>query len=144
MKIRLVHDWALIRPDRGRGKIHWRDCDPGRGEGRTSKGCSAGDWTRPTKDERNKQGKVTQEKFEKPVVKPGNRVLYDKYGETKVEGTDKEFLMMGEKDTWDWLSRYNCPLDRTTAIRMGWRHGLIPKEEWCTESMGSGGRADGC
>ena len=98
MKIRPLHDWALIRPDQEEEKSAGGILIPDTAKEKPRKGEVVAIGPGRMKEERDKQGKVTSKKFEETVVKPGNHVLYDKYGGTNVEVDEEEFLMIREED----------------------------------------------
>ena len=98
MKIRPLHDWALIRPDQEEEKSVGGVVIPDTAKEKPRRGEVVAIGPGRMKEERGKQGKVTEKKFEKTVVKPGNRVLYDKYGGTQIKVDEEEFLMIREED----------------------------------------------
>ncbi len=100
MKIRPLHDWVVIRPgksqDRTAGGIVIPDVAKEKpqegevlavGEGRFEK----------EKDERDKS-KGKEGKFIKTVLKPGDRVMYEKYSARKVEVNGEELVMVREEE----------------------------------------------
>lgn len=100
MKIRPLHDWVVIRPgkaqDRTAGGIVIPDVAKEKpqegevlavGEGRYEK----------EKDEKGK-AKEKERKFIKTTLKPGDRVMYEKYSARKVEGNGEELVMVREEE----------------------------------------------
>jgi len=55
------------------------------------------------KEEEDKKGKVTERKFVPTVVKPGDRVLYEKYGVTKIDLDGEELVMIREDSILGWV-----------------------------------------
>ena len=98
MKIRPLNDWALIRPDQEEEKSVGGIVIPETAKEQPRRGEVLAIGPGRKKEERDKKGKVTLKKFEETVVKPGNRVYYDKYGGTMIEVDDEEFLMIREED----------------------------------------------
>ena len=100
MKIRPLHDWVVIRPgkaqDRTAGGIVIPDVAKEKpqegevlavGEGRFEK----------EKDEKSKS-KEKERKFIKTTLKPGDRVMYEKYSAKKVEVNGEELVMVREEE----------------------------------------------
>jgi len=100
MKIRPLHDWVVIRPgtaqDRTPGGIVIPDVAKEKpqegevlavGEGRFEK----------EKDEKGKS-KEKEGKFIKTTLKPGDRVMYEKYSGKKVEVNGEELVMVREEE----------------------------------------------
>ena len=98
MKIRPLNDWALIRPDQEEEKSAGGIVIPDSAKEKPRMGEVLAIGPGCTKEERDKKGKVTGKKFENTVVKPGNRVCYDKYGGTQIEIDKEELLMIREED----------------------------------------------
>jgi chaperonin GroES len=62
-----------------------------------------GRWEYPEKSWK-RQSKETQEKvFHATVVKPGEKVLYEKYGTTKIDVDGKEIVLVRESDILGWV-----------------------------------------
>jgi chaperonin GroES len=98
MKIRPLNDWALIRPDQEEEKSAGGIVIPDSAKEKPRMGEVLAIGPGRKKEERDKKGKVTQKKFEKTVVRPGQRVFYDKYGGTQIEMDKEELLMIREED----------------------------------------------
>lgn len=105
MKIRPLHDWVVIRPgasqDRTAGGIVIPDVAKEKpqegevlavGEGRYEK-------------EKEEKGKVKggERKFIKTTLKPGNRVVYEKYSARKVDVNGEELVMVREEDVLGYI-----------------------------------------
>lgn len=103
MKIRPLHDWVLIRQDEEEEKSAGGIVIPDAVKEKPRRGEVLSIGPGRTKEERDKQGKVTSKKFEKTVLKAGNRILYDKYGGTGVEVEGEEFLIIREDDVLGWI-----------------------------------------
>ena len=106
MKIRPLHDWALIRPsdseERTAGGLYIPDTakeKPARGE---VVAIGEGRWKDKDEDNyrsRSKSKKHDEEKiFVKTTLKPGDRVLYEKYAGSKVTVNDEELVMVREEN----------------------------------------------
>lgn len=96
MKIRPLNNWTVIRPDQEKeqstGGIFIPDS--AKEKGQIGEVLSIGPGR--TKEEKDKKGKVIENKFEPTVVKPGDRVYYDKYAGNKVEVDGEEQLIVRE------------------------------------------------
>ena len=97
MKIRPLNDWVLIREDEEDEKSTGGIVIPDAVKEKPRRGEVLSIGPGRTKEEHDKNGKVISKKYEKTVLKPGSHVLYDKYGGTKVEVNDEEFLMIREE-----------------------------------------------
>jgi chaperonin GroES len=98
MKIRPLNDWVLIRPDLEEEKSAGGIVIPDSAKEKPRIGEVLAIGPGRMKEEHDKKGKATGKKFEKTVVKPGNRVFYDKYGGTQIEMDQEELLMIREED----------------------------------------------
>ena len=100
MKIRPLHDWVVIRPgkaqDRTAGGIVIPDVAKEKpqewevlavGEGRFEK----------EQDETGKS-KGKEKKFIKTILKPRDRVMYEKYSARKVEVNGEDLVMVREEE----------------------------------------------
>ena len=54
-------------------------------------------------EEKDSKGKVKEKKFVKTTLKPGDRVLYEKYAARKIEVDEKEWVMVREEDVLGYL-----------------------------------------
>ncbi len=100
MKIRPLHDWVVVRPgpaeEKSAGGIIIPEVAKEKpqsgevlavGEGRYEK----------EKDERGK-AKKQEAKFIKTTLKPGERIVYEKYSARKIEVDGEELVMVREDD----------------------------------------------
>jgi chaperonin GroES len=96
MKLRPINDWALIRPrpepEKTAGGIFIPDVAKEKPQEGDVLSIGGGHF----KEEEDKKGKVIDRKFVPTVVKPGDRVLYEKYGVTKVEIGGEELVLVRE------------------------------------------------
>ncbi|MEK6684329.1 MAG: co-chaperone GroES [Nitrospirota bacterium] len=97
MKIRPLNDWALIRPRSEKEKTAGGIIIPDVAKERPSEGEVLAIGEGHYKEEQDKKGKVIDKKFVPTVVKTGDRVLYEKYGVTKVELDGEELVLVREE-----------------------------------------------
>jgi len=99
MKIRPLNDWVLIQPLSPEEKSPGGLVIPDSAKERPTKGDVLAVGRGRLEEERDSKGKLTGEKkFIETEVKPGEKVLFRRYGvdEVKVEG--KDLLMVRESD----------------------------------------------
>jgi len=96
MKLRPINDWALIRPRSEPEKTAGGIIIPDVAKEKPQEGEVLSIGGGRYKEEEDQKGKVIDRKFVPTVVKPGDRVLYEKYGGTKVEIGGEEFVLVRE------------------------------------------------
>ncbi|HEY5649591.1 MAG TPA: co-chaperone GroES [Nitrospiria bacterium] len=98
MKLRPLNDYALIKPaeqeEKSFGGIYLPE--NAKEKPRTGEVIAVGPGH--YQSERDRSGKETEKKYVKTVVKPGDRVMFEKYGETKVEVDGEEYLLVREEN----------------------------------------------
>lgn len=102
MKFRPLQDWALIRPREGQEKTKSGIIIPDTARSVPQEGEVLAIGGGRMKEERDRKGEVTEKKFEKTVVKPGDRVLYEKYGVTKLDLEGEELVLVREENILGW------------------------------------------
>lgn len=98
MKIRPLQDWAVIRPGKARDKSTGGIIIPDVAAKKPQEGEVVSIGEGRMKEKRDKKGKVIETKFEKTTLKPGDRVLYEKYAAVEIPGEGEELLMVREDD----------------------------------------------
>jgi len=98
MKLRPLNDWALIRPRSEAEKTTGGIIIPDVAKEKPQEGEVLSIGGGRFKEEEDQKGKVTDRKFVPTVVKPGDRVLYEKYGVTKVEIDGEELVLVREEN----------------------------------------------
>ena len=105
MGLQPLQDWALIEPSESRGKTTGGLFIPDTAKEKPVEGkvlaVGKGRWETPEKKPGSKpKRKEEQAKkiFKPTVLKPGDRVLYEKYGTTDVELDGKELVLVRESD----------------------------------------------
>jgi len=98
MKIRALNNWAVIRPDEEKEQSGGGIFIPDAAKDKPQIGEVLSIGPGRMKEEKDKKGKVIEKKFEATVVKPGDRVYYDKYAGNKVEDDGEELLIVREDD----------------------------------------------
>jgi len=102
MGLKPLHDWALIRPaaaeDRTAGGIIIPDTAKGKPQEGVILAIGEGRYTEP--DEHAHKGKKSsQEKtFVKTTLKPGDRVIYEKYAGRNIDMDGEELILVREED----------------------------------------------
>lgn len=98
MKLRPLSNWALIRPsaasDKTAGGIYIPEVakeKPVEGE---VLAIGDGRW----EEEKDAKGKLKEKKFVKTSLKPGTRVMYEKYAASKVEIDGEELVLVREEN----------------------------------------------
>ncbi len=98
MKIRPLQDWALIRPkgeaEKSAGGIIIPDVAKEKPQEGEVLAIGGGHY----KEEEDKKGKVIEKKFVPTVIKPGDRVMYEKYGVTKIEIDGEDLVLVREEN----------------------------------------------
>lgn len=103
MKIRPLNDWALIRPEVETDKTPSGIIIPDVAKEKSQEGEVLAIGQGHYKEEQDKKGKVIEKKFVPTVVKPGDRVMYEKYGVTKIEIDGEELVMVREDSILGWV-----------------------------------------
>jgi len=98
MNIRPINDWALIRPRSSAEKSAGGIIIPDVAKEKPQEGEVLAVGKGHFKEEHDKKGKVIERKFVSTVVKAGDRVLYEKYGATKVDIEGEELLLIREEN----------------------------------------------
>ncbi len=103
MKIRPLNDWALIRPGVEAEKTASGIIIPDVAKEKPQEGEVLAVGQGHYKEEEDKKGKVIERKFVPTVIKPGDRVMYEKYGVTKIEIDGEELVMVREDSILGWV-----------------------------------------
>lgn len=99
MKIKPLHDWVVIRPAKAQDRTPGGIVIPDVAKERPQEGEVLSVGPGRLEPEKDEKGKVKQErKFIKTVLKPGERVLYEKYSAKKLELNGEELVMVREED----------------------------------------------
>ena len=98
MKIKPLHDWAVVRPKDAEEKTSGGIFVPDTAKEKPSEGEVLAIGTGKFVEEKDKKGKVKEKKFVNTVLKPGDHVLYEKYSATKVSINNEELVMVREED----------------------------------------------
>jgi len=103
MKFRPLHDWTLIRPTDAKEKSSGGIFIPDSAQEKPQHGEVISVGKGRMKEERDKKGKKTGETYVKTVLKPGDRVFYEKYSVTAVEVESEELVMVREEDVLGYI-----------------------------------------
>ena len=107
MGIKPLQDWALIEPSEAKGQTTGGLFIPDTAKEKPVEGkvlaVGKGRWEVP-KNKLGSKPKKDEKKVYKPtVLKPGDQVLYEKYGTSKVDLDGKELVLVRESDVLGWV-----------------------------------------
>jgi chaperonin GroES len=108
MGMQPLQDWALIEPSEAKdmttGGLFIPDTAKEiRAEGKVL-AVGKGRWEIPEKKSGSKPKKKEEKVFRPTVLKPGDQVLYEKYGTTEVDLDGKELILVRESDVLGLLN----------------------------------------
>ena len=101
MKFRPLQDWILIQQDSTAEKSKGGIYIPESAKEKTQTGevILAGEGKfEEEEDKKKKSSEKKEKKFVKTIVRPGQRVFFEKYGSTQVEIEGTEYLLVRETD----------------------------------------------
>jgi len=107
MGMRPLQDWVLIEPAEAMGKTAGGLIIPDTAKEKPVEGrvlaVGKGRWEAPEKKWGSKPKGKEEKVFKPTVLKPGDQVLYEKYGTTKVDLDGKELVLVHESDVLGWV-----------------------------------------
>ena len=107
MRIRPLQDWVLIEPSEAKNKTAGGLIIPDTAKEKPVQGkvlaVGKGRWESPEKKRGSRPTGKEEKVFNPTVLKPGDQVLYEKYGTTKVELDGKEIVLVHESDVLGWM-----------------------------------------
>ena len=107
MKLQPLQDWALIEPLESREKTAGGLFIPDTAKEKPVEGkvlaVGKGRWETPEKKRDSKSRKKEEKVFKPTVLKPGDQVLYERYGTTKINLDGKEFVLVRESNVLGWV-----------------------------------------
>jgi chaperonin GroES len=103
MKIRPLHDWAVIKQSSGDERTAGGLYIPDSAKEKPQQGeviaIGEGRWKSKDEDVRSAKKKASDDKtFVKTTLKPGDKVLYERYAGSKVTLNNEEFVMVREEN----------------------------------------------
>jgi chaperonin GroES len=102
MEIQPLQDWALIEPSEAKETTTGGLFIPDTAKEKPVEGkvlaVGKGRWETPDKKLGSKPKKKEEKVFRPTVLKPGDQVLYEKYGTTEVDLDGKELVLVRESD----------------------------------------------
>ena len=102
MGIQPLQDWALIEPAEAKEKTTGGMFIPDTAKEKPVEGkvlaVGKGRWETPEEKLGRKPKKKEKKVFKPTVLKPGDQVLYEKYGTTEVELDGKDLVLVRESD----------------------------------------------
>jgi chaperonin GroES len=97
-----LQDWALIEPSEAKGKTTGGLFIPDTAKEKPIEGkvlaVGKGRWEIPDKQAGSKSKKKEEKVFKPTVLKPGDQVLYEKYGTTEIDLDGRELVLVRESD----------------------------------------------
>lgn len=98
MKIRPLQDWAVLQPRAAEEKTAGGIVIPDVAQEEPQEGTVLAIGEGHFEEDKEEKGKGKERKFVKTVLKPGARVVYRKYAESKIEVEGEEIVMVRERD----------------------------------------------
>lgn len=106
MKIQPLQDWVLIEPSEVKEKTDAGVFIPDTAKEKSVEGkvlaVGKGRWETPEQKWGRKAKEKEEKVFNPTVLKPGDHVLYEKYGSTPVDLDEKELVLIRESDVLGW------------------------------------------
>ena len=107
MGIKPLQDWALIEPSEAKEQTTGGLFIPDTAKEKPVEGkvlaVGKGRWEAPENKLGSKPKKDEKKVFKPTVLKPGDQVLYEKYGTSKVDLDGKELVLVRESDVLGWV-----------------------------------------
>jgi len=101
-----LQDWVLIDPSEAKGKTTGGIFIPDTAKEKPVEGkvlaVGKGRWETPKKKGENKFKEKEEKVFKPTILKPGDQVLYEKYGTTPVDLDGEELVFVRESDVLGW------------------------------------------
>lgn len=106
MGLKPLHDWALIRPSDATERSAGGIIIPDTAKEKPQEGVilAIGEGRYKEKDDGKGKEKAKEKTFVKTTLKPGDRVVYEKYSGRKVELDGEELVLVREEDILGQLS----------------------------------------
>ena len=106
MELQPLQNWALIEPSEAKEKTAGGVFIPDTAKEKPVEGkvlaVGTGRWETPEKKWGIKLTGKEEKVFKPTVLKPGDQVLYEKYGTTEVDLDGKELVLVRESDVLGW------------------------------------------
>jgi len=107
MGLQPLQDWALIEPSESREKTAGGIFIPDTAKEKPVEGkvlaVGKGRWETQEKKRDGKSRKKEEKVFKPTVLKPGDQVLYERYGTTKIDLDGKELVLVRESNVLGWV-----------------------------------------
>jgi chaperonin GroES len=109
MGMQPLQDWVLIEPSEAKEKSAGGVLIPDTAKEKPVEGkvlaVGKGRWETPEKKWGSKPKEKEDKVFNATVLKPGDQVLYEKYGTTPIEVDGKELVLVRESDVLGWNNK---------------------------------------
>src|SRR2546426_1557985 len=109
MGMQPLQDWVLIEPSEAKEKTAGGVIIPDTAKEKPVEGkvlaVGKGRWEIPEKKWGSKPKGKEEKVFKPTVLKPGDQVLYEKYGTTPVDLDGKELVLVRESDVLGWNNK---------------------------------------
>jgi chaperonin GroES len=107
MNITPLHDWAVVRPTEAKEKSVGGIIIPDTAKEKPQEGeiiaIGKGRY-KEEKTEKTTKTRTKEKSFIKTTLKPGDRILYEKYAGRKIDFDGQEFVMVREEDVLGQLT----------------------------------------
>ena len=107
MGLQPLQDWALIEPSEAKGTTAGGLFIPDTAKEKPVEGkvlaVGKGRWETPEQKPGRKPKKKGEKVFNPTSLKPGDQVLYEQYGTTKIDLDGKELVLVRESDVLGWM-----------------------------------------
>lgn len=100
MSIRPLHDWIIVESDLAQEKSLGGIILPDVAQTVPARGIVVAVGPGKFVEDKDKQGKNKEKKksFISTTVKPGDHIMYEKYGTQKISDNEKEWVLVREED----------------------------------------------
>ena len=106
MGMQPLQDWTLIEPSEAKGKTTGGLFIPDTAKEKPVEGqvlaVGEGRWETPEKKWGSTPKRKEEKVFKPTVLKPGDQVLYEKYGTTPLDLDGEELVLVRESDVLGW------------------------------------------
>ncbi len=98
MKLTPLHDWVLIRTGEPKEKSSGGIIIPDTAQEKPVEGEVLAVGAGRLVEDKDSKEKIKKKTFVKTTLKPGERILYQKYAAKEVEGDEEELVLVREED----------------------------------------------
>jgi len=103
MNIRPLQDWIVVTPDEAEEKTDGGIIIPDAAQEKPERGRVRAVGEGRFIEEKDDKGKEKEKKFVKTVVKPGDHIVYERYGVKRIQMDEGECVMVREGEVLGYL-----------------------------------------